>query len=87
MNINDTNMYIIKKDKGSNELIISYKTIYFNTYTILCMDTGCNSGNGIIFIHESFQLWESEVFGMLTKHHNIFIKINRDGICIVSLDE
>ena len=39
----------------------------------------------MIFRHESFQLWESQISGLLTNKNNDFVKINRDGIAIIAL--
>lgn len=40
MDIGDANMFVLRnKRKGIKEVIISYKTIYINTFNITCMDT------------------------------------------------
>jgi hypothetical protein len=46
--------------KGFKELIISYKTIYINTFNVIVMDITTDDESTLIFRHESFQLWESE---------------------------
>jgi len=64
LNIGDPNMYILK-NKGKNydsqlkELVVSYKTIFMNTYNVICMDISVEhddkSDNQLmIFRHESF---------------------------------
>jgi hypothetical protein len=70
------------------ELIISYKTIYINTYNVICLDISdkaVEDENNVIFRHESFQLWESEVTGFLTSQNLDFVTINRDGISLIAL--
>jgi len=39
----------------------------------------------LIFRHESFQLWESEIAGFLTTKRNDFVTVNRDGINLLAL--
>ena len=43
LNIGDPNMYILRNrnknyDSELKELIVSYKTIFMNTYNVICMD-------------------------------------------------
>jgi len=61
LDIGDVNLYVLK-DGRRNELIITYKTIYINIYTInvISLDTEM-----LIFRHESACLWESTVSGFL----------------------
>lgn len=63
LNIGDPNMFILKsKSKNYSselkELIISYKTIFMNTYNVICMDISVEhdltNNNLMIFRHESF---------------------------------
>lgn len=57
LDIADANMFVLKNEEhGYRELIVSYKTMYINTYNINVVDL---SDRLIIFKHESFQLWES----------------------------
>ena len=40
MDIGDANMFVLRnRGKGIKEVIISYKTIYINTFNITCLDT------------------------------------------------
>jgi len=39
----------------------------------------------VIFRHESFQLWDSQVNGILLKKHNDFITLSLDGISVCAL--
>lgn len=39
----------------------------------------------IIFRHETFQLWESEINAILTNRNLDFVTLNREGINIVAL--
>lgn len=87
LDIGDTNFYVLRnRNKGLKEIIISFKTIYINTYNVVCMDvSGLSEEFNLIFRHESFQLWESEITGFLTSRNNDFVTINRDGINILAL--
>ena len=38
-----------------------------------------------IFRHESFQLWESDVMGLLISSNKDFIILNRDGMSVMPL--
>ena len=66
--------------------MVSYKTIYINTYNVTVMDiSNPDVEQTTLFRHESFQLWESEVRGfMLTKTHD-FITLNKSGLSIIAL--
>lgn len=64
LDINDSNIFVLRNQKsGIKELIISFKTIYINTYNIMAMDISrptsgdANTSkeiNSLIFRHESF---------------------------------
>ena len=74
LDIGNVNMFISRgKSDGKvfKELIIGYKMIFINTYTVLSIDISDieQTKEGIILHkHESFQLWEAEVSGHLLKH-------------------
>jgi hypothetical protein len=52
LDIGDANMFVLKNEEyGYRELIVSYKSIYINTYNCLVVDL---SDKLIIFRHESF---------------------------------
>ena len=72
------------------EVIISFKSIYVNTYNVICMDIsdgmeGRKNKKKLVFRHERFQLWESEIYGFLTKKNLDFVTVNREGINILGL--
>lgn len=57
LDIGDTDISVLRNVKqGVKELIISYKTIYINTYNIIVLDISDKekSNNNVIFRHESF---------------------------------
>lgn len=64
------------------ELIVSYKTIYINTYNIVSVDLGLNR---VVYRHESFQLWESESKGIFISKNKDFLKLNKYGLQVMSL--
>ena len=64
------------------ELIVSYKTIYINTYNIVSVDLGLNR---VVYRHESLQLWESESKGIFISKNKDFLKLNKYGLQVMSL--
>lgn len=72
------------EEHGYKELVISYKTIYINTYTVHVMDLTCED-QPTIFRHESFQLWESESRGILLRNQKDFLKLSKTGANILAL--
>jgi hypothetical protein len=55
LDIGDTTMYILRNfNTGLKELIVSFKTIYINTYNVVCMDISVDDEHLMIFRHESF---------------------------------
>lgn len=83
LDIADANMFVLKNEEhGYRELIVSYKTMYINTYNINVVDL---SDRLIIFKHESFQLWESQIIGFLSSATHDFVTLSKDGIGIVGL--
>ena len=89
LDIGDVNMQILRdntKKGGYKELLIGYKTIYINTYNLVVIDlSGDEAKRATLFRHESFQLWESEVRGIMLESSKDFITVNKDGINVVAL--
>lgn len=56
LDIGDADIYILRSKKNRlKEIVISYKTIYINTFNILVMDISAKTTEkSIIFRHESF---------------------------------
>ena len=77
LDIGDVNLYVLEEkgvnDRARSELIITYKTIYINIYTInvISLDSGL-----LIFRHESACLWESAVSGFLNTSTLDFISLD-----------
>ena len=85
LDMGDATIYVNYRDNGCREMIIGYKSIYINIYTIVVMDlTATESDTTVIFSHESFQLWESGIFGLFLKSKD-FITVNRDGLKVTHL--
>jgi hypothetical protein len=85
LDIGDANIVINRRDDAGSELVLSFKTIYINTFTIMVLDIDLNVKRSLIFRHESFQLWESEVRGIMLESSKDFITVNKDGINVVAL--
>ena len=72
------------------EIIIGYKTIYINTFCVEVNDiSGVKDNSKTItsMNHESFQLWESDVYGFMITGNKDFIIINKTGMIIISLGQ
>ena len=55
LDIDDCFINILKDNKnGYKEIVVSYKTIYVNIYTILVLDLQHKSGQPLMYRHESF---------------------------------
>jgi hypothetical protein len=68
------------------ELVIGYKTININTYNIYVQDlSGSNQNRSTLARHESFQLWESKVSGLLVTHSKDYLTFSQTGINIVAV--
>ena len=65
LDIGDANIFISRRGDAGSELVLSFKTIYINTFTIMVLDIDLNAKRSLIFRHESFQLWESAVRGIM----------------------
>jgi len=86
LDIGDTNIFLLRnKELGLKELVISYKAIFINTYNLILMDISKNHTRSIVFRHESFQLWESGINGILMEQAKDFVMLNRDGINLLAL--
>ena len=72
LDVGDANLQVLRnKEKEYKELIVSYKTIYLNSYNVTSIDLSQKSAHGdytTVFRHESFQLWETSVMGLLINH-------------------
>ena len=54
LDIGDTNIYINHRSKESRELVISFKTIYINTFTLFVLDITSDDAKTLLYRHESF---------------------------------
>ena len=54
LDIGDAHVVINRLPGETDELVLSYKSIYINTFTILCLDTSGESKRSVVFRHESF---------------------------------
>jgi len=86
LNIDDANISIMRnEDKMTKELILSYKTIYTNTYNLTIIDISNVDDNNIIIKHDSFQLWESRCMGFFVEKTSDFIILNKEGVIVLVL--
>ena len=83
LDIGDCDMYIFR-DKTCNApvLVVSYKSIYVNTYTINVI----NLNNGLLlFKYETFCLWEIGIMSFLNDSTNDYITLTNSGMRITGL--
>lgn len=87
LEIGDASISVLRdKQNGFKELVLSYKTIFINTYTVHVMDiANQSSGQPTLYKHESFQLWESESRGLLLHNRGDFLKLSKFGAEIIAL--
>ena len=89
LNIDDATMHIFNEldpELGVlKELVIGFKTININTYNVMTFDiSGASKRKDVIFNHESYQLWESKMYGLLLNSSNEFVTLSKTGINVVS---
>ena len=66
------------------DLLISYKTIFMNSYHLQIIDL-CSDQQYTIYWHESFQLWECRIAGFFVQKSFDYITINNKGISITNI--
>lgn len=54
LDIGDAIIAINNRSAMSRELVVAYKTIYINTYTIMVLDITTDADRTLLFRHESF---------------------------------
>jgi hypothetical protein len=93
LDIGDANMFMLKgldphSGNGSyfKELVVSYKTIYINTFNISLTDlASTDDKSNTLFRFEPFQLWESSISGLILSENKEFISFSKDGIKVLQL--
>jgi len=83
LDIGDCDMYIFR-DKSSNAplLVVSYKSIYVNTYTLDVV----NLRTGLLcFRHDTFCLWETAIMSFLNDSTHDYITLTNGGVKITGL--
>ena len=68
----------------SKELILSFKSIYKNTYDIFVMDLDSRT---FVFKYQIFHLWERTIKGFYLFHSNNFLTISETGTFAQSLTQ
>ena len=68
------------------ELIVGYKSIYINTYNIVVNDLSISSlQRCTLHRHECFQLWESEIHGILLTQSKNYVTFSKEGMNVIAL--
>ena len=85
LDIADADIAVLRcQERKIKELIVSYKTIHSNVYTVQVCDISRETPWPLCK-HESFQLWESQITAFYIDKNREFVMINRDGISVISL--
>jgi hypothetical protein len=87
LNIGDANMQIMRgqdEKRVYKELVISYKTIYINTFNVVISDLSAETNN-VLLKHEAFQLWESSVSSILLSVSKDLLSFSKSGINVLAL--
>ena len=70
------------------ELIVGYKTIYINTYSLWCTDLGGESKDRATLQKiECFQLWESAISGIALMKNKDWVTFSKSGVNVVALGQ
>ena len=86
LDIGDMHLHFLKDPRsGLKEMILSFKMIFINTYNVIVFDVSTDENSVIAYRHESFQLWESEICGLLLSGTNDFLILNKDGMNVIAL--
>lgn len=85
LDITDADIAVLRCEKNKfKELILSYKTIHSNIYTVMVVDISRETP-WPLYKHESFQLWESQITAFFIPKNREYVMINRDGLSVISL--
>ena len=85
LDITDADIAVLRCERNRiKELILSYKTIHSNVYTVLVVDIS-RDVPWPLYKHESFQLWESQITAFYISKNREYVMINRDGLSVMSL--
>ena len=76
----DTKLNLIVSE-GTNKLVLSFKSIYINTYNVLIIDLDTKQ---VDIRHESYHLWESSISGVLLANNEYAI-ISKEGLRVMQL--
>jgi hypothetical protein len=92
LNIGDANVFISRGTNSSGqpfkELVLGCKAISINTYTTMVIDLSqkdITKGRQTLQKHEAFQLWESNVSGLLLDYTKDYLTFSKAGINILAL--
>ena len=83
-------MYIYEDElTNSPQLILAYKTIYVNTYTVNVIDIDTKDDDGaeasMLFRHESFCLWETNIMSFLNPSTIDLVTLSTKGMIVTDL--
>ena len=85
LEITDADIGVLRCERNRiKELVLSYKTIHSNVYTVMVVDIS-REVPWPIYKHESFQLWESQITAFYIEKNREFVMINRDGLSVMNL--
>lgn len=90
LDIADANIHVLRnKEERYKELLVSYKTIFVNTYNLTVIDISDVQEDTdiqkVTFRFECFQLWESKIRSFFMESNQDFVAISADGIDVLDL--
>jgi len=74
-------MYVLK-DKNRRQLVVSHKTIYINTYSVIVVDL---LNEEVVFRHDSFNLWETKIMSFLNDATLDYVSLSERGMGVLGL--
>lgn len=91
MNIDDVTVKIVRgidyqTNRAYKELVIGYKTIFLNIFQVTVQDLSGESLNSTFCRHESFHLWETKIFGLITSKNKDFITLSKAGMNVLTMN-
>ena len=69
------------------QLLISYKTIFINVYTInvIDLDNDTDINGNLMYRHESFCLWETAIVSIMNKITRDLVILSNEGLGVMDL--
>ena len=88
LDISSVDMHVFTDEiTNKPQLLISYKTIFINVYTINVIDlvNDMDLNGNLIYRHESFCLWENEIVSIMNQITRDLVILSNEGLSVMDL--